>query len=283
MAGAPAVPGAATMPASALAPQHHQLAPTSAATVSSTPTSASTAAGIVSSSAGATSSGAGAAPKTETTEEDAKDQLGKKSKTTRDKKTRDENVPKRKYVTKRMKMAMEEAANKAVILNESSPTVPETRGVPTATGFNTARLERNDKGGWTPVAAQPQTKPEPTSETKASSNSNIVPNNGLAALLGGTPQNDISNTIQKELKKLIENICPPGTVMEFSMLLAVSSCAVVFLQEVTQEAKEVRREWRHTGPLRPVHIREAVRRLRNLGTHFPFNHDGFKSLRKSCS
>jgi transcription initiation factor TFIID subunit 11 len=62
------------------------------------------------------------------------------------------------------------------------------------------------------------------------------------------------------MKRLIKQIA--GTPISSETSIVISGITKIFVGELVETAREVMREWRESGPIRPVHLREAYRRLK---------------------
>lgn len=68
-----------------------------------------------------------------------------------------------------------------------------------------------------------------------------------------------SNFMKGTVKKYINQVI--GQAVNPNIVIAVSGLAKVFVGELVMEAVKVQKEQNQTGPLLPIHIHEAMRRL----------------------
>lgn len=72
-----------------------------------------------------------------------------------------------------------------------------------------------------------------------------------------------SSLPRSAVRRLMQNVS--GTPIPPNAVIAMNGIAKVFVGEIVEEALDIRDSLSETGPLRPKHIREAIRRLRNRG------------------
>ncbi|GBG61603.1 hypothetical protein CBR_g22400 [Chara braunii] len=65
------------------------------------------------------------------------------------------------------------------------------------------------------------------------------------------------------MKRLIQNVA--GCAVSVPMTIVMSGIAKLFVGDLVETARIVMNERRETGPIRPCHMREAYRRLKNEG------------------
>ncbi|OQS53652.1 taf11 [Ecytonucleospora hepatopenaei] len=86
-----------------------------------------------------------------------------------------------------------------------------------------------------------------------------------------------SNFIKGAVKKYINQVI--GQAVNPNMVIGVSGLAKVFVGELVTEGLKVQKEFGNTGPLLPIHIHEAMRRLQktmpnsSLRTKSPWSTD----------
>jgi transcription initiation factor TFIID subunit 11 len=68
---------------------------------------------------------------------------------------------------------------------------------------------------------------------------------------------------KKTIKMEMTNIS--GNRISQNSVVVMCGITKVFVGELTETAKTVMQEWNHTGPIRPVHLREAYNRLNKEG------------------
>jgi transcription initiation factor TFIID subunit 11 len=75
------------------------------------------------------------------------------------------------------------------------------------------------------------------------------------------------STFYKTQKKTIKAEMASVSGNRISQNSVVVMCGItkVFVGELTEAAKTVMQEWNHTGPIKPVHLREAYNRLNKEG------------------
>ncbi|KAL6121670.1 taf11 [Nucleospora cyclopteri] len=86
-----------------------------------------------------------------------------------------------------------------------------------------------------------------------------------------------SNFVKGTIKKYINQVI--GQAVNPNMVIGVSGLAKVFVGELVTEAKAIQEEQHMTGPLLPVHINEAMRKLHKkmpnvfLKKRVPWSHE----------
>jgi transcription initiation factor TFIID subunit 11 len=75
------------------------------------------------------------------------------------------------------------------------------------------------------------------------------------------------STFYKTQKKTIklEMTTVSGNRISQNSVVVMCGITKVFVGELTEAAKTVMQEWNHSGPIRPVHLREAYNRLNKEG------------------
>ena len=69
-----------------------------------------------------------------------------------------------------------------------------------------------------------------------------------------------SDRVNEKFEGLIKNII--GTTPTDDMLLALAAAAKIYVGEIVESALEVSKENKDLGPLTPMHVQEARRRLK---------------------
>lgn len=74
-----------------------------------------------------------------------------------------------------------------------------------------------------------------------------------------------SSLPRSQVKRLMQAVVGSGVAIQPNAVIAMNGVTKVFVGEIVEEALDYRDSLNETGPLKPNHIREAVRRLRNRG------------------
>ena len=74
-----------------------------------------------------------------------------------------------------------------------------------------------------------------------------------------------SSLPRSQVKRLMQGAVGTGVAIQPNAVIAMNGVTKVFVGEIVEEALDYRDSLKETGPLKPGHIREAVRRLRNKG------------------
>eukprot|EP00823_Brevimastigomonas_motovehiculus_P005478 TRINITY_DN4049_c0_g1_i1.p1 TRINITY_DN4049_c0_g1~~TRINITY_DN4049_c0_g1_i1.p1 ORF type:complete len:165 (+),score=41.72 TRINITY_DN4049_c0_g1_i1:74-568(+) len=67
------------------------------------------------------------------------------------------------------------------------------------------------------------------------------------------------------IKKVIQAATGPEYKVPSTMVVAMSTLSKMFVGDLVEESRIIMDEWGHEGPIRPVHLREAYRRLQTRG------------------
>ncbi|GAQ81577.1 Transcription initiation factor TFIID subunit [Klebsormidium nitens] len=72
-----------------------------------------------------------------------------------------------------------------------------------------------------------------------------------------------SGLSRPNLKRLMQSVS--GSNVSIPMSIVMGGLSKMFVGDLVETAREVMTEWNETGPIRPTHIREALRRLKSGG------------------